>query len=156
ITLTRHVNPDPPLIFTGFLMQSDKSITGSLILGSKCQGVGTITGTVDGQNISLTIHEFGQEISLTGTMPVGNTPMGGQFSNLAGGCTDFANTGTWTAIPVTPMNGAFHGTFTSTEIPSNGLFDVTGTVVQGVNTGNSTATLNGRIARVGSPQFCFD
>jgi hypothetical protein len=151
IILTRHVNPDPPLIFTGFLLQSGNAVTGSVILGSNCAGVGPVAGTVDGQNLALTINEFGQNVSLTGTMPSGSTPMGGQFSNLAGGCTDFANTGTWSAIRVTPISGSFHGTF---ESSTYGTLEVAGTLTQGPNTGGSNATLTGTMTATSAPHFC--
>lgn len=157
ITLTRHANPDVPLYYTGFLVQSGNAVTGSLILGTgevgtNCNGVGPITGTVSGQNVSFTINEFGQEWSLTGSLPSGNTPMGGQFSTLAGGCTNFANTGTWTATPIAPVSGNFHGEFVS--VSGNGTLEVTGTLTQGANMGLSTAMLNGTIVATGAPHFC--
>jgi len=148
ITLERHVNPVPPLIFTGFMLEDNNSFTGSLILGSNCQGVGPVTGTLSGTNVSLTINEFGEEISLQGT----SSPMAGEFSNLAGGCTAYANTGTWSAAQVQPLTGSFHGTFTSTL--NNPTLNVTGTLTQGPNTGLSTATLSGAIQTTGPPSFC--
>lgn len=154
IALARHVSPDPPLLFTGFLVQSGNSITGNLVLGSNCPGVGPVTGTLNGQDVSLTINEFGQEISLIGTAPSGTAPMGGEFSNLAGACTAYANTGTWSAVQVTPLAGKFHGTFSSTPGIGNGTLEVTGTLDQGPNTGNSTATLSGTITATGLPHFC--
>jgi len=86
------------------------------------------------------------------TMPSGSDPVGGQFSNLAGGCTDFANTGTWSALSVAPVSGNFHGTFVSST--GNGTIEVTGTLSQGPNTGSSTATLTGTLVASGSPHFC--
>jgi len=156
LALARHVAPVPPLIFSGFLVQSGNSISGSLILGSKCPGVGTISGTVNGQDVSLVINEFGEEISLTGTMPTANTPMEGEFSNVAGGCTAFANTGTWSGTQIPAIAGTFHGTLTSTLTPpfNNGTLDVTGTLNQGPNTGGSNTTLSGTITEAGAPRFC--
>jgi len=156
LALARHAAPVPPLIFTGFLVQSGDSISGSLILGSKCRGVGPITGTVNGQDVSLIINEFGEQISLEGTMPTASTPMGGEFSNLAGGCTAYANTGTWTATQITPIAGSFRGTLTSTIAApfNNGILNVTGTLNQGPNTGSSNATLSGTITASGAPHFC--
>ena len=159
ITLTRHVNPLPPLVFTGFLIQSGDSVSGSLKLGTQflaanCQGVGTISGNIKDQNVSFTIGELGQQISLTGAMAADNS-MSGQFSNLAGACTNFANTGSWTAVPIAPINGNFHATFTSSEQQSNGTIQVKGAIAQGANTGNSTASLAGTMVETGSPHFCF-
>jgi len=159
ITLQRHAHPGS-LLFSGFILQSGSAVTGSLILGSGCNGVGTVTGTVDGQNLALTIDEFGQEISLTGTLPPdspsGSTFIGGPFSALAGGCATYASTGTWSATPVTPISGTFHGTFVSTA-SSGGFvdtFNVTGSLTQGPNTGSSNAMLTGTVTATGPPHFC--
>jgi hypothetical protein len=154
ISLLRHVQPDPALVFSGFLIQSGNSVTGAVSLGSNCSGVGPITGTVDGQNINLTINEFGEAISLQGTMASGTAPMSGEFSNLAGGCTAFANTGTWSAVQVAPIAGTFHGTFVSSPAIGNGTIEVSGNLDQGPNTGNSTASLSGSITSNSGTQFC--
>jgi hypothetical protein len=161
IILTRHAVPTQPLTFTGFLTQSGDSVSGNLILGSGfigsgCSGVGPVTGTVTGQNVSLNINQFGEDVSLVGTMPAGNAaPMNGAFSWLAGGCNAFPGTGTYSAFQVTPISGSFHGTFTSTlPPPNNGTVNVVGTLTQGPNTGGSTANLTGSISVVGTPHFC--
>jgi hypothetical protein len=159
ISLNPQAKPIPAFVYTGFLLQSGNSVTGSLILGSDCrgvgpisQGVGPVTGTVNGQNVSLTIDEFEDNINLTGTLSSGSAPLGGQFSNAAGRCTASANTGTWSAIQVAPVAGKFHGTFKSNL--GNGNFDVNGTLNQGPNTGNSTATLSGTINATGAARVC--
>jgi len=152
ITLERHVNPLPPLIFTGFMLQSGNSITGSLILGSNCPGIGPVSGTLDSNNVSLIIDESGEDISLNGTIPSGTAPMTGEFSNLAGGCTAYANTGTWSGVQVSPLAGSFHGTFTSSKTKLS--FNVAGTLAQGPNTGGSTASITGNIQATGGNGFC--
>lgn len=160
IALVRHAVPTQPLTYTGFLTQSGDSVSGNLILGSgfigsDCSGVGPVTGTVDGQNVSMNIGEFGEDVSLTGTVPSGSAPMDGEFSFLAGGCNAFPGTGTWSAFQVTPINGSFHGTFTSTlPQPNNGTLNVVGTLTQGPNTGGSAADLTGSISVLGTPHFC--
>lgn len=162
IQLFRHVNPSPPLVYSGFLVQSGNNITGSLMFNlstegnGQCLGVGSVNGTTDQQNVSLTINEQGEEVSLSGEMPASGSSLAlsGQFSNLAGGCTNYANTGTWTATNVASVAGSFHGSFTSTEIPSNGSFNVTGTINQGPNTGGDTATLSGNIVATSTSSFC--
>lgn len=154
IALRRHVLPVPPLIFSGFLVQSGNSVTGAVSLGSLCSGVGTIAGSVDGNSVTLTINEFGEEISLQGNMPTLGTPMAGQFSNLAGGCTAYANSGTWSAVQIAPITGAFHGTFTSSANIGNGTTNVTGNLDQGANTGSSTATLTGAITATTGASLC--
>jgi len=157
ITLQRHAHPEP-FVFSGFLLQSGPSITGGVILGGGCDGVGSVAGSLDGQNLSLTIDEFGQDISLTATMPPGgpseSTFLGGAFSSLAGACADYDSTGTWSAVRVTAPSGTFHGTLTGISAGGTDMFDVTGTLAQGPNTGSSNAMLNGSITSTGAPHFC--
>src|SRR5215472_419887 len=113
ITLNRHAATDPQT-FSGFLLQSGTTLNGSVILGDGCSGVGPVTGTLDGQNLSMTINEFGQDISLAGSVPSGNGILSGAFSTLPGGCTGFPNTGTWVAQLIPTIGGTFHGTLVST------------------------------------------
>lgn len=159
ITLQRHAHPGA-LLFSGFMLQSGSAVTGSLILGGGCEGVGTVTGTLQGQNLALTVDEFGQEISLTGTLPAGSpsgsTFISGPFSALAGGCATYASTGTWSATQVTPISGTFHGTFVSSSSSGGGpdTFNVTGSLTQGPNTGASSATLTGTVTATSTPHFC--
>jgi hypothetical protein len=146
ITLDRHANP-AALTYSGFLVQSGNSVNGSVVLGDGCQGVGPVTGNVDGQNFQLKISEFGQDISLTGVLPIGNAPLSGQFSTLAGGCTQFASTGTFSAVQVAPLSGTFHGTLLSANPTSiTPSLEVTGIIFQGPNTGDSNATLTGTVS----------
>lgn len=145
ITLNRHLNP-VPLIYAGFLLQSGNSISGSVVLGDGCQGVGSVSGTITGQTFQLNINEFGQVINLSGSLPSGNGPVNGQFSTLPGACTEFASTGSWSAAQIRSLTGTFHGTFVSTN--SNAItptMNVTGIVAQGPNTGASSATLSGTL-----------
>jgi hypothetical protein len=150
ITLDRHAST-VPLTFSGFLLQSGKTISGSLILGGNCQGVGPVKGTLDSQKLSLTISEFGQDVSLVGSAPSSSGFLAGDFSTLPGGCTAFPNTGTWSGQMIPTLGGSFHGTLTST---SNGTVNLTGTLAQGANTGDSNATLSGSVKATGSQQFC--
>jgi hypothetical protein len=154
LTLTRH-NSTQVWTFSGFLLQSGGIVTGSFILGAGCQGVGPVNGTFDGQNLQLTVSEFGQDFSLTATLPSGSAStafIGGQFSTLQGGCVGFTSTGTWTAVRITPLLGSFHGSFVSSS--GNGTLDVTGTLTQGANIGASNATVSGTITASGGQRFC--
>jgi len=158
ITLQRHGLPQP-LTYTGFLIQGGSSVTGNLILGDGCPGVGPVTGTVNGQNVTLNVNEFGQDTSLIGTLPSGSAPMSGQFSSLAGACTSpDTTTGTWSAVAIPPLTGTFTGTLTSTVsqgINSSPLTtQVSGTLSQGPNTGDSTAALSGAMTAT-SPGSSF-
>jgi len=152
-TLTRHSNLVPET-FSGFLQQQGDSVTGSFILGAGCSGVGPVSGTLAGQNLQLDVNEFGQDLSLTGTLPSGapspSTFISGEFSTLSGGCMSFPSTGTWSAIQVQPIAGAFHGTLAL----SSQMLNVTGTLTQGPNTGSSNAGFSGSITAAGAPNFC--
>ncbi len=154
LALTRH-NSTQVWTFSGFLLQSGDIVTGSFILGAGCQGVGPVNGTFDGQNLQLTVSEFGQDFSLSATLPSGSAAtafIGGQFSTLQGGCVGFTSTGTWTAVRITPLAGPFHGSIVSSS--GNGTLDVTGTLTQGPDIGASNATVYGTITASGGPRFC--
>lgn len=152
-TFERVANPIP-LGYSGFLLQAGNSISGALILGGDCLGVGSVTGTLNQQTLQLDINEFGQDLTLTGTVPsplTSSSLVGGQFSTLPGGCS-FQSTGTWSATLVPPLSGPFHGSFVSTE--ENGTVNVTGTMTQGPNVGASNASLSGNMVTSGIPPFC--
>lgn len=158
LTLIRH-NDSTQFPYSGFLLQSGSSISGSLILnaGNGCGGVGPVTGTVNGQTFQMDVNQFGGDLILTGGVPAagssGGSTMSGQFSTLANGCNFFSSsTGTWTAFQVAPISGSFHGTFVS---PTNGTLAVTGTLNQGPNIGSSNAQLTGTITASNSTTpFC--
>jgi hypothetical protein len=152
-TLKRVANP-VPLSYSGFLLQAGDVINGAFILGGACSGVGAVTGTLNQQSLQLDVNEFGQDLTLTGTVPSAVTPsslIAGQFSTLPGGCS-YQSTGTWSAVLVPPLTGNFHGSFVSTE--ENGTVNVTGALAQGTNIGASNASLSGNIATSGTPPFC--
>jgi hypothetical protein len=155
ITLTRH-NSTEQWTFSGFLMQSGSTVNGSFVLGVGCQGVGPVTGTIDGQNLQLTVGSFGQDFNLSATLPSGSstaTTMSGQFSTLPGACVDFTSSGTWTAIRIPPLSGSFQGSFIAGG--AGGItINVIGTLTQGPNIGASNATLSGTMAATGAPAFC--
>jgi hypothetical protein len=156
ITMVRH-NLATPFIYSGFLLQSGSTITGSVILngGNGCSGVGPVSGTIDSQNLQLDINESGQEVSLTGALSqTGGAPsIAGQFSSVAGGCEDFTSTGTWTAVQIPPLTGTFHGSFSTTGNSATTI-DVSGTLTQGPNIGASNAALSGTMTATSSTAFC--
>ncbi len=159
-TLLRHSNTQP-FTLAGFLLQSGSTVNGSLTLSSGaivgCQGVGPATGTFDGQNLQLTVGQFGQDFTLTANLPSGsasNSTIAGQFSTLAGGCIGFASTGTWTAVRIQPLTGPFHGSFVLGTGLSATTIDVTGTLTQGSNVGASNASLSGTVNETNNNLFC--
>lgn len=144
--------PAQPVIFTGFMLQTNNSVSGNLILGpsgnsTPCTGVNPIAGTVNGSNVSLSINQFEQEISLQGT----SSPLAGQFSYQTGNCASSTDTGTWSAQQVQPLTGSFTGTFKSNV--TQAVLPVNGTLTQGSNTGSSTATITGTMQATGN-NFC--
>ncbi len=158
LSMVRH-NSTEAWTFSGFLLQSGSSVTGSFILGAGvgCQGgAGQVSGTFDGKTLQLTIGSFGQDFSLTGGMASGTstTPsLQGQFSTLSGACLGFSSTGTWSAVLIKPLTTSFHASFVPAGVNPVPI-TATGTLTQGANVGASNATLLGTIAPTGSQQFC--
>ncbi len=143
---------------SGFLLQSGNTLTGGFLLSGQttssqtsCAGVGSAVGQLTGSNLAMTVSPAGQTVNLTGVSTNNFTSMSGSYSVLATGCGQ-TGVGTWTATQVKPLNGNFLATFTSTY--TGGLaFQFIGTVTQGTNTGESTATLSGTMTSTNSPCF---
>jgi hypothetical protein len=157
-TLVRH-NSTQQWTFSGFLLQSSNTVTGSFILGAAgCQGVGAVSGTFDGQNLQLTVNALGQDFSLTGGLASGDSSgntMAGQFSDPAGGCISFSSTGVWTAVRVPALTGSFQGSFVPTSGSPYPTINVTGALTQTPNTGSSIGLLSGTISpTTGSFNLC--
>jgi hypothetical protein len=137
----------PNKVQSGFLIEQADALSGSMILiDPSCNGVGNVTGSVSGSNVSITFNPTGLAVNLTGT--VGSGTMGGNYNILASGCSDTTvapESGTWTANLVTPMNGNItNGSITSSRI---GSFAITGgQISQGSNQGQSNAQLSGSVS----------
>jgi hypothetical protein len=149
ITLQR--TPTSSKTLSGFILQLSDSVTGGLMLSGGCAGVGSATGTMTGQNISLDATVTGQALNLGGTVSSDGSTMTGTYTILASGCGN-SETGTWSATRVKPLSGSFHGTLTSTR-PSGIVSDVSGMITQGPNGGQSSAALSGTITSTNSPCF---
>jgi hypothetical protein len=139
---------------SGFLQNNKDAVTGSVILTDiPCSGVGTVTGSVSGTNIALSVGLTGLIVNLTGTVGSDQASMSGDYTILSTGCEGSSNTqeaGTWTAALVKPLNGNFQGTFTSQRLGT--ALPVTGKVSQGPNAGISNAPLTGNLSVTG---YCF-
>lgn len=137
------LNPRPQ---SGFLLQNGNAVTGSVFFSDNpCSGVGSVSGTVSGSDVSLAIDPVGIEVNLTGTLGAGPT-MSGDYTTLSTGCTGTnvaPDTGTWTANLVAPLNGNIQGTFTSKVTDT--AYAITGQLTQGANTGISNAALTGTL-----------
>ena len=138
---------------SGFLLESNGTVTGAMnfAISTACVGVGNVTGTVNGSDVSLLLSPSGLTVELTGTIPSTGF-MTGNYTILSSGCSgeySAPQTGTWTASQVTPLSGTIQGTFTSTFGP---VYSMSGQLAQGSNTGVSSAGLSGNLATTG---YCF-
>jgi hypothetical protein len=146
----------------GFLLQNtDGSLTGqvtyavslpptsSTSLPTLCSsGTGPVTGTLNGQNVTLTAVAGAQTFSLAGTLSASGTTIAGIYSSTAAkGCGTAQSGLQWTATSIPPLTGSIQGFFHSVHDPAlkNQVFPVTGTLTQGENIGASNATVTGTL-----------
>ncbi len=161
----------------GFLQQKGNSITGTLAYatyinanGNKTAcagGSAPVTGSVNGQSVTLTAVAGGQTYKFQGTLATaanGSTMTGTYTSTDGSALTDgggTCGTGTgqqslnWNAVSVPPLTGAFQGSFHSIEPAGQGQslqdFAVTGTLIQAENTSAGYASVTGTIQFAGYP-----
>jgi trimeric autotransporter adhesin len=99
---------------TGTIAQSGSAISGPLnIQGSPCAEAASLSGSVDGADVTASIVESGQAVTLTGTVAPDANTASGTYSTPAGGCLN-GDTGKWTgsrAAPVTNPNGTPSGSY---------------------------------------------
>jgi hypothetical protein len=163
--------PRPPstnaVSASGFLSQTGSTVTGSVQVppspqNNKCAGVGTVTGTVSGQNTTLVINNGGTELNLIGTLSSDEKSMTGSYTGPGGGCFTTPTSGTWTASLIPPLSGNFTGTITGsnymsiltgTNTGNVAPIPVSGTLMQVGGPGSSNATLTGTISATGYPCF---
>jgi hypothetical protein len=160
----------------GFLLQDKGSVTGSVVYSvstppqqggspTLCNsGSAPITGTINGQNVTLTASAATQTFTLTGTLSAnGSTMMGTYTSSDGQGCGTAQMGLQWSAISVPPISGTFQGNFHSVLSSPNPItntslrdqdFQVSGSLTQGANTGASNATVTGTLTFQGYP--CLD
>lgn len=151
------LNPSYTETQSGFLLQSGNTVTGNLLLSGQtlsgqltCSGVGPAVGQLSGSNLSITLTPAGQTVNLTGSPTNDFTSMSGDYSIFAAGCGQ-TETGTWTADRVSDLTGNFQATFTLDG--STQVFHFSGSLTQGTNTGNSTASITGTMSSTDSPCF---
>jgi hypothetical protein len=164
------------LLQGGFMLQSNGSVTGQAVysvtaLGSQtgpCNaGSATITGTVSGESVTLTVVAGTQTFTLPGTITTsGSTTMlSGIYTSTAGtgvngspcGYAETADANlSWSAVSVPPLTGTIQGSFHSTggvDGLANQDFPVSGNLIQGENIGASNATVTGTLSFTGYPCF---
>lgn len=150
------LQPDQPSLATatetGFLVQTNNSLTGELLLSaqSQCAGLGSVQGTVKGSNVVITLNQMGQAVSLTGVATTDGSSIAGTYSILGSSCAGNSSTGSWSASPVKPVTGSYQATFTSNNV-STGSYTFAVTVTQAANTGLNTATISGTMTSTNAP-----
>ena len=154
-----------PFCVSGFLVQTNGAVTGqlqySIILpsqpGSYCNGgSATVTGTVGGQNVALTALAGPETFSLTGTLSSDGSTMMGTYTSDNQGCGNAQTGSAWVATSVPSLSGAVQGRFHSTGTGSdtalaNQDFPVTGSLIQGPNTGATSVSVTGTLNFQGYP-----
>jgi len=168
LTMAPQVDGQNNPIFTGgltggFLQQKGNSVTGSLAYlivptgatGPCAAGAAVAAGTVNGQTVTLTVVAGAQTFTLTGTFSGDQSTLSGTYSATdgaalaAGGTCGTAQTGlAWSATSVPTLTGSFQGNIHQQEV-----YTITGTLLQGPNTGASSATVTGEIFSLDDPCF---
>lgn len=136
----------------GFLVQTNNSLSGELLLSaqSQCAGLGSVQGTVKGSNVAITLNQMGQVVSLTGVASNDGSSIAGTYSILGSSCAGNSSTGSWSASPVKPVTGSYQATFTSNNTLT-GSYTAAVTVTQAPNTGLNTATISGTMTSTNAP-----
>jgi len=159
--------PQTQLSASGFFLGSSNALTGSVqgptvasSNGNVCGGVGQLSGTIDGQNVTFSVSPGWTVFNFIGVISSDNTSMSGTYQALAGTCFGVPTTGTWTASLVPPVNGNFSGTLLNSQyiglltgISPPPPVTVSGTMNQSGNFGASNATVTGTITAQGYPCF---
>ncbi|HWY57559.1 MAG TPA: hypothetical protein VNZ03_24050 [Terriglobales bacterium] len=165
VLLQEEPRPQNSLSVSGFLVESDNALTGSVEVPPvaaqhHCGGVASLTGTITGQNVTLSVNEGGTAVNLTGSISSDSTSMSGNYQAQGGGCFTTPTTGTWNAFLIPPLNGNFTGTISNstymtlvTGASPAAPIAVSGTISQSTNADGSNATLTGSISAVGYPCF---
>jgi|ERR1700722_2354957 len=151
----------------GFLLQNGNAVTGSAnyavslpnLLVPCNTGTATITGTLAGQQVSLTAVAGTQTFTFSGTLSIDSTKINGTYSSTAGTAGDGQPCGTaqeglqWSAVFVPPLSGPFQGTLQSAG-GSAGLaqqsFVLSGGLTQAANSGANSASLVGNVTFLNS------
>lgn len=136
---------------SGFLTQSGESLAGSILQSGSppCVGLGTVSGSVNGSVVAITVDQVGQTVTLSGTATSDGAAIGGNYSILASGCGS-STVGIFSATQVKPLSGNLLATFTSGEFIGS-VYTFTGSLTQGQNTGTSYGTLSGTMTSTNAP-----
>ena len=126
---------------TGQVNQNGSSLSGNLTVSDDpCAQTANFSGTINGTNLSGTLDENGQIVTMMGTVSADGNSGTGTYAAPAGGCTN-GDYGTIVGQRLSMVNGMFAGTFgPANSIPGNivaQLHDGGGQVSGTVTTTNS-------------------
>ncbi len=143
-----------PKIQSGFLLANRNSVNGDLALvAPPCSGDGAVSGTVAGNNVSLSVSPAGLSIDLTGTLGSDNSSMSGTYNLLVSGCSLEPESGTWTATLLPPLTGTFQQAASNLTSNRTGtVYQISGQITQANNTGAASVALSGNLT---SDSPCF-
>ena len=166
--LQNYPGPQTQLSISGFLVESNNSLTGSVQGPTvsnpsgvvECGGIGQLAGTISGQNVTFSLSSGGTVFNFTGVIAPDHTSMSGDYQALAGACFTKPTSGTWNAFLIPPLNGSFTGTLSDSQYMETltGLnpaapVSVSGSLTQTPNVGANNAGLTGKITAVAYPCF---
>ena len=151
-------------IQSAFLSLKNGALTGNGIYGiwhptnsTFCSsGSAPITGTINGQSVTLSAVAGGETFTLNGTISADGSTMMGTYSSTAdasvptgGSPCGAAQTGLrWSARLVSALSGDVSGFFHSTSSSNNNfnqVFPITGSLMQGDSGGASSAPITGTL-----------
>jgi hypothetical protein len=154
MSLQKDGSTNAPRSQAGFLIQNSDVVTGGMMLTDiPCSGVGSVSGTVSGSAVSLTLNPTGVVVNLSGIIGSDQASMSGNYTILSTGCSGSQSApinGTWTADLVAPVTGTAQGSITSK--PHGTTFSLTGQLSQGANTGDSISSITGNLSFTG---YCY-
>jgi hypothetical protein len=143
-----------PKTQSGFLLANQDSVTGGVLLvAPPCTGDGAVSGTVTGNNVSLSVSATGLSISLIGTLGSDNSSMSGTYNLLVSGCSLKPESGSWMAILLPTLTGTFQqATSNLTSNHTGSVYQISGPITQARDTGAASVALNGNLT---SDSPCF-
>ena len=152
----------------GFFLQDHNNVSGALTYSiSAAQPSGApqlcnsgstpVSGTLNGNNVTLNAAVGALSYTLTGTLSADGSTIMGTYSTTDGqGCGTAQTDLPWSATVVRALTGSVQGSFHSVNSTTlaNQNFEVTGLLQQGNNVGGSQANVSGTLTFTG--YSCFD
>jgi len=151
-------------IQSGFLLQKQNSVSGSTLYSISLpgdaipcnSGAAIVSGSMNGQQVTLTAVAGGQTFTLNGTLSADGSTMAGTYSSSVGPQTTKAD-GTvvacgsaqsglpWSARLVPTLTGEVSGNLHSQTVLQDQDFPFSGTLSQSANSGASSAMVTGTL-----------